>query len=233
MKRYVSLTGVLAAVAIVGFVGAVSVGLTVGSADGEGAADADTTDTSQESEQQGIPVKEAAPGIGLRADISDYPVTLDGKPMKGEKVLHVLGDTLFLNMRPLQSPESTPEHWAKCVDEFYVLFDHMVFKNGNSMHEALKRIAGAAEKFPGVVKAPDEESIRPRASALTIHFKDVSGHSILVAFNDTEAEEWITHLRNSPARESAIKHFHRILTGIKSGRRLKVREGQKYELKSN
>ena len=226
MGRYVSLTGVLAAVAIVGFVGAVSVGLTIGSADGERAADADTTGTSQETEQQGIPVEEAAPGIGLRADISDCAVRLDGKPVEGKKILHVLGDTVFLNTHRIAGPDEK-SYASKAIAEIYYLYGYHLAKGELEHRTSIMHIAQWLGKLPGVKKAPDPTTFSQVGNAYHVTFTSTaapgaSPSDILVSFNPAYASDRLKEARQSEKRRKAKKLFRRIVQDVDENRRIRL-----------
>ena len=236
MKRYVSVAGVLAVVVVVAFAAVASVGLTVGSADGERAADADTTDTSQETEQQGIPVKEAAPGIGLRADISDYPVTLDGKPDEGKKILHVLGGRLYLNQHSVLGPRRWHSYADDAGDELNYLYGHLVAERGLAHLQALRRLVAYVRKLPGVADTPSGELDDPKIDMLLVRYKTPNrpdlppvpaGHR----FAPRIAQRYANEGHNSPSHEQAVSHFKDIISGLEEDKTLRVRRNQKYSLK--
>lgn len=174
-------------------------------------------------------VKEAAPGIGLRADISEYPVTADGEHLEGRKVLHVLGDSLFLDTLALVTPETEPHYATKCSDEMSILFDYLMAEEDVRMLVALHRVAQYIQKLPGVEDLPGYDPRKGLGNCLTVKFKDASAPG-LILFGSGKRRRWVMELRTSAARERAVEHFYRILEGLKSGSRLRLGEWKQYRL---
>ena len=187
---------------------------------------------------EGVAVKKEAEEIGLRADVSDRPVTLDGKPLKGTKKLMVLGDALFLNHHQIFPARQTsrPADWddwdcyAECIgDETKYLYGYMTAREGRSHRAALKGVHSYMQDLPDLEVS--QGPIASGATAIAIFFGRNPDSRVYFAFGIPYSQEYLQWMENKgDARKQARTHFRAILSSLEKGSKLKVLPGKKYGL---
>ena len=187
---------------------------------------------------EGVAVKKEAEEIGLRADVSDRPVTLDGKPLKGTKKLMVLGDALFLNHHQIFPARQTsrPADWddwdcyAECIgDETEYLYGYMTARQGRGHRAALEAVHSYLQDLPDLQVSPGP--MASGATAIVTRFGDNTNARYTLAFGIPYSEDYLNWMdEKADARRQAREQFGGIISSLENGKKLKVVPGKKYGL---